>query len=127
MKHGRKRLLSILLTLVLVLGLAPGMTLTAYADGVTNYDLWVGNTQVTSTNMGNVLGDGTVSFAPANGDTPATLTLDGAAITTKGQKNSLIYCNLHSGDDPESIVSFALRGRWPRALRPFGRALVAVR
>ena len=78
---GRK-LLSILISLMMVLGLIPGMSLTAYADGDTNYNLWVGIEQVTSANMGDVFHDGTVSFTPANGDTPATLTLNGASITT---------------------------------------------
>ena len=103
MKHRSKRLLSILLSLVLMLGLVPGMSLTAYAEDV--YDLWVGNTRVTSTNMGNVLGNNTVSFTPANGDTPATLTLNGANITTIGENNSLIRCKLGTaGENPWDTV-----------------------
>ncbi len=42
------------------------------------YDLWVGGVQVTSDNMS---GQGW-RFAPASGQTPAALTLDGANITT---------------------------------------------
>ncbi len=50
------------------------------------YPLWVGGTQVTSANQDDVLGDAdqgaTVTFAPADGADPATLTLTGANITT---------------------------------------------
>ncbi len=83
MKKKSIKILSLLLTLTLMLGLLPGMSLTAYAVNVTYYDLWVGNTWVTSTNMDNVLGDGTVSFTPAKGDTPAILALSGATIAVE--------------------------------------------
>ena len=46
-----KRFLSILLTLAMVIGLMPGMSLTAYAA---NYDIWVGGTQVTSENCDDI-------------------------------------------------------------------------
>lgn len=46
------------------------------------YPVWVGGTQVTPENKDDVLSDGKVSYAPASGDTPATLTLNGATITT---------------------------------------------
>ena len=51
------------------------------------YPLWVGGVQVTSVNMNDVLVDdpankGKVSFTPAEGSTPAKLTLNGANITT---------------------------------------------
>lgn len=94
-----KRLLSVLLSLAMVLGLMPATSLTAYADGATNYDLRVGKTQVTSANKDDVLNDGgKVKFAPASGDTPARLTLNGAIITTVGDyRSSLIYCDLSSG------------------------------
>ena len=49
------------------------------------YPVWVDGTQVTAANMDDVLGDAdegaTVTFTPAEGSNPATLTLDGAAIT----------------------------------------------
>ena len=57
----KKRILSLLLCLVLCLSLMP---MSAFADGptpVTEYDLWVGDTQVTAQNYYDVLGDGTVS------------------------------------------------------------------
>ena len=70
----KKRFLSILLSLVIALGLMPGMSLTAYAD---NYNLWVGGTQVTSENMSDVFSDGKVSYTPAQGETAAKLKLNG--------------------------------------------------
>ena len=50
-KTGRK-LLGVLLALSMVVGLVPGMSLTAYA--ATNYDLWIGGTQVTSDNLSGI-------------------------------------------------------------------------
>lgn len=79
----KRRILGILFGFTLALGLSFGMSMTAWADPV-SYDLWVGNTQVTSMNKDNVLGDGTVSFNP---DTN-TLTLSGVTITQKGTNNS---------------------------------------
>jgi len=52
--------------------------------GAQTYDLWIGNTQVTSENAGDVLGDGTVSFSESGGQEAAptyTLTLNGAMLT----------------------------------------------
>ncbi len=51
-----------------------------------DYDLWVGNTRVTSDNENNIL-DGTASF---NHDTN-TLTLEGSNITTSYSKNGNTY------------------------------------
>ena len=67
----RLRLLSVLFAMVII----PNM---AWA---VDYDLWIGDIQVTDANKGNVLGDGTVSFTPAGDTTPATLTLNGANLT----------------------------------------------
>ena len=79
-----------------MLALMAGMSAAAYAE--TDYPVWVGGTQVTSENMNDVLGDAdagaTVTFTPAEGDTPATLTLNGASITggyTFGDKVAAIY------------------------------------
>ena len=75
-----KRALVPLVVLVLALGCLVGLTLTAGADDVTTYDLWVGTTQVTSDNQADVLRDGgTVSYDP---DTN-TLTLNNASITAQ--------------------------------------------
>ena len=48
----------------------------------TSYDLWIGDTQVTSENAGDVLGDGKVTFS-VDGDVAVvyTLTLNGAELT----------------------------------------------
>ena len=57
-------------------------TLTATTAQV--YDLWIGDTQVTSTNADDVLGDQKVSFTVSGGQVAAptyTLTLNGATIT----------------------------------------------
>ena len=49
------------------------------------YDLWIGDTQVTSENAAHILGENntTVTFTPedATNETPATLTLNGAELT----------------------------------------------
>ncbi len=47
---------------------------------VINYDVWVGGSQVTSTNQNDVLGDGKISYIPAHN----TLTLNGADIEGEG-------------------------------------------
>ncbi len=80
----KERFFGILLSLVLMLGLMAGMSLSAHAE--TSYNVWVGGVQVTSANRDNVLAgdpenDGKVSFTPADGSTPAKLTLSGATIT----------------------------------------------
>ncbi len=96
---GRK-LLGILLTLALILGLMPGMSLTAYADGVTNYELWVGGTQVTSANASDVFDDGKVSYTPASGTTPATLTLNNYTYSGQGHASddNKSYYGIYSGN-----------------------------
>ncbi len=88
----KKRLLGILLSITLILGLTPGVCLTARADGPTNYHLRVGDTQVTSsTNLADVLGDGKVSFTPATDSSPAILALSGASITYDSVYDPAIY------------------------------------
>ena len=73
----KKRLLSIILTLCMVLTLLPTAAL---AGTVTDYGIWVGTTNVTSENASNVTGDGTVTY---DADTD-TLTLNNASITETG-------------------------------------------
>lgn len=77
----------------------------AVAEAVVKYPLWVGGTQVTSTNASDVLGDAdegaTVVYTPAvTGDTPtpATLTLTGANITT-GYEVSGSTAAIYTTDD----------------------------
>ncbi len=63
---------------IIIVGLLAFGTLTVSAaeldasKGVTNYDLWLGSKQVTSSNCNNILGDNTASFNPSNN----TLTLN---------------------------------------------------
>ena len=54
---------------------------TAEFQSMAVYDLYIGTTRVTELNASDVLKDGKVSFKPATDNTPATLTLNGAAIT----------------------------------------------
>ena len=53
---------------------------------VVKYNVWVGDTQVTSANMGNVLNDATatVKYTPADEGTAQKLTLNGANISASG-------------------------------------------
>ena len=68
----RRGLSFVLLSLLMPLGVG----------AQTNYNLWIGNTQVTSENAGDVLGDGKVAFS-VGGDVAVvyTLTLKGAELT----------------------------------------------
>ena len=74
----KKRILGILLSLALMIGMMPvlGLSQTAYADDVTNYDLWVGGTQVTSANKDDVFNDQKVSYTPATDTSAAILKLN---------------------------------------------------
>ncbi|MBE5851261.1 MAG: hypothetical protein E7298_14225, partial [Lachnospiraceae bacterium] len=72
MKHkSRTKALSWLISLALMLSLLPGMSLTAQAAD--SYNIWVGGTQVTSANAGNIDGSNKASY---NAETK-TLTLNG--------------------------------------------------
>ena len=61
MKH-LKRTVSLCLTLLMILGCLPNLSLMASAA---NYGVWVLGTRVTDANKGDVLGDGTVSYNPS--------------------------------------------------------------
>lgn len=82
-----------------------------------DYPLWVGDTQVTSANMGDVLENdpvngGKVSFTPAaagGASTPATLTLKGAIITKGHEVRKSGYptftCGIYyDGNGPLNVV-----------------------
>lgn len=69
-----KRCYSLFLVLALCLSLFP---ISAAAEEVIEYNLWVSGTQVTSRNAGDVFGNGKVSYNPEQN----TLTLNGANIT----------------------------------------------
>ena len=70
-----KKSLSVLLAVVMVITTLCALPFSALAE---DYDVWVGGTQVTSTNAENVLGDGTISY---NAQTK-TLILNNANIQT---------------------------------------------
>ena len=74
----------------------------------TPYPLWVGGVQVTSANKDDVLGNAdegaTVMYTPANGSTPATLTLNGANITKNYHQIQGLYCGIYyQGTDALNI------------------------
>ena len=101
----KKRFLSILLSLTLMLGLMPGMSITARAN-VTTYNIWVGGTQVTSENA-------TSSDHPTwsyNVDSN-TLTLNGVSISTGykyndhwGYSAGIYYENGDTFNNPLNII-----------------------
>ena len=110
MKTKKKRLLSILLSLAMLIGLMPGMSLTAKAAD-TEYQIWIGGTQVTSANAGNVFAgdstnDGKVQFTPADGATPATLTLNSYSYEGDGgELNNQFFGILNKDADmPLNII-----------------------
>ena len=98
---NKKRLLGIILSITLVLGLTPTVCMTARADdNPIEYPLWVGGTQVTSDNKNNVLvgdqdNDGKVIYDPSTN----TLTLNGADITYDSADAVIYYTgNYLDGD-----------------------------
>ncbi len=70
------------------------------------YPLWVGGTHVTIANNDNVLNDAgkTVRFSPAKKGSPATLTLNGAHITTGFTENEETIGIYYKGSDPLSLA-----------------------
>lgn len=56
-------------------------TITAEFTDELVYDTWITGVQVSTKNMNDVLGDGTVSYVPAQGTIPAVLTLKGVDLT----------------------------------------------
>lgn len=84
-KTGRK-LFAFLLSLALLLGLLPGMSLTAYAAAA--YNLWVGGVQVTSDNLIIDNSDSTAINGSATYDPEAhTLTLENFSYTGPGHSD----------------------------------------
>ncbi|MEW9122278.1 MAG: hypothetical protein AB2421_06145, partial [Thermotaleaceae bacterium] len=67
------------------------------------YDIWVGDTRVTSANAGDVLGDGRVSYTPAAEGTIQTLTLNGANITTAFMGSDSKY-GIYAGDSLNLVL-----------------------
>ncbi|WP_026524090.1 Ig-like domain-containing protein [Butyrivibrio sp. MB2005] len=82
-KTNKSRLIMVTLFIVALFMLYPSRIVKA-SD---YYNLWVGETQVSSDNAGNILGNGTASYNP---DTN-TLTLEGSNITSSYSKNGNTY------------------------------------
>ena len=88
-----KKVLGMILALMMILMLLPAAV---YADGeTTEYQLWIGGTQVTSENADDVLGDGTVRFE--NSGDKNILTLSDANITGSSEQNKNTF-NIISQD-----------------------------
>ncbi|MBR4231789.1 MAG: InlB B-repeat-containing protein, partial [Oscillospiraceae bacterium] len=83
MRHRINKALCVFLALVLAVSLLP---VTALAEEET-YDLWLGETQVTSTNNSDILGDGNASYNPES----HTLTLQASPTITTLHKKALIF------------------------------------
>lgn len=81
------KLLLLLLAAALIFSLATATALAA------DYPVWVGSTQVTSSNMNDVLGDGKVSYAPAS----HTLTLND--VTVANSQSGKSVCIYSDGQD----------------------------
>ena len=95
----KKRFFGVLLSLMMVLGLMPGMSLTAYAGE--NYNLYVGGTQVTRANAGNIDGNNKASY---NAETK-TLTLNGYSYSGNGYSvYGDYYASIYAGDDLEDLT-----------------------
>ena len=103
MRIELKRFLGIMFSLAMVLGLMSGMSLTAHAEEK-EYDLWIGNTKVTSKNMTDVFNDGKVSFTPT-GEHAGTLKLKD--YTGKGEcaTNHRAYIDYTDYDGTLTIIA----------------------
>ncbi len=76
---------------------------------VTPYQIWVGGTQITSENAGNVLGDETVSYHASTN----TLTLNGATISTGTLKNvngASMNCGIFVDTEDSQGINIHLTG-----------------
>ena len=77
-----------------------------------NYDVYVGDTRVTSANANDILGDGTVSYTPASGTkgedgyVPQTLTLNGATINT-----GIAFEDVKAGIFSKAGLTIKLKGK----------------
>ena len=103
-KRTKRRILSVLLTLVMVFstitGIVPGGVMTAKAEET--YNVWVGGTQVTSENATNIPvaeGNTQTGTASYNAETH-TLTLDG--FSCNGEKGK--YFTFSGAGSPEATI-----------------------
>ena len=82
----------LLLSFILVTSISVTMGLKqAYSaeesETLVQYNVWIGETQITNENMNDVMGDKTITYTPANGIQKATLTLNGANIIDYKETN----------------------------------------
>ena len=86
----KKRILSVLITLVMLIGLVTVMSVSASAETATEYDLWVGGVQVTDANKDNIVVPGAIGSATYDPDTQ-TLTLNNFSYTGLGYNHYYYY------------------------------------
>ena len=98
---NKKRLLGIILSIILVLGLTPAVCMTARADEPPDYHLFVGDEHVTGDNLS---GDNW-SFTPATDSYPAKLSLNGVNITSDSNYGVIYY-----GDGASNNLTIELSG-----------------
>lgn len=89
----KKRMLSIIMALILCQSFLPTAALAAESENA--HDIWVGGVQITDANVGNVLGDGTVSYdAESN-----TLSLEDADLSAGYEyEENCVACIYAAGD-----------------------------
>ena len=96
----KKRILSMLLALAMVLGLMPNLGLTAEAADIT-YDLWVGGEQFTSEKLIINDGSGTATYDPdTNTLTLNNYTYSGAGYSFDNNSDAAIY---YGGTNPLNL------------------------
>lgn len=85
-------------------------TATNLSIGVQSYPLWVGSTQLTSSNAGNVFNDGTVSYVHDATNNTGTLTLNGATLNGGDISTSMSDLTIHvKGNNKISAASNCIR------------------
>ena len=92
-------------------GLLVGTTLAHNATiGVQSYPLWIGSTQVTSANAGNVRNDGTLSYVHDATNNTGTLTLNGVTLNGGDISTSMSDLTIHvKGNNKISAASNCIR------------------
>jgi hypothetical protein len=103
MNMKEKSLFGILLSLALMFVMMPalGLSMPAYAEDPVSYDLWVGGTQVTSANAGDVFGNNKVSYDAAAG----TLTLNAYSYKDKGYTYDSKCAAIYAGSDLKVVLT----------------------
>lgn len=112
MKHIRKRTLSILLTLVMLFSLVPGMSMTAYADGGSDYTVTIPATLTVSGSGWNDAGGISVTGTlEANKKLTVTASSDGEyALVSGGNKVAYTLAAASGGAETTAWEFTALPG-----------------